>query len=97
MLFVGYNYNFTTKFVLVLSVFIFFTLLREPIMSNNLNTDKRIWVLKGYWKSQNSETVKRKWVETFGTSTPKRQIVYCIRDKFDATGLILNPPKTPIG
>ena len=49
-----------TKFVLILSVFNFFRLLREPIMSNNLNTDKRIWVLKEYWKSQNSETVKRK-------------------------------------
>ena len=46
MLFVVYNYNFITKFVLILSVFIFFRLLKEPIMSNNLNTDKRIWVLK---------------------------------------------------
>ena len=40
-------------------------------MSINLNTDKRIWVLKKYWKSQNSETVRRKWVETFGTPAPK--------------------------
>ena len=52
MLFVVYKYNFITKFVLILSVFIFFRLLKEPIMSNNLNTDKRIWVLKEYWKSQ---------------------------------------------
>ena len=56
MLFVAYNYNFITKFVLILSVFIFFfRLLREPIMSNNLNTDTRIWLLKEYGKSQNSE------------------------------------------
>ena len=55
MLFVVYNYNFITKFVLILSVFIFFRLLREPMMPNNLNTDKRIWVLKGYGESQNSE------------------------------------------
>ena len=48
MLFVLYNYNFITKFVLILSVFIFFRLLREPIMSNNINTDKRICVLKEY-------------------------------------------------
>ena len=41
MLFVVYNYNFITKFFLILSVFIFFRLLREPIISNNLNTDKK--------------------------------------------------------
>ena len=50
-------------------------------------------MLKEYWKSQNSETV-RKWIETFGTLAPKRQTIYCICDKFDATGSILNAPKT---
>ena len=63
MLFVVYNYNFITKFVLISSVFIFFQIVREPIMSNNLNTDKRIWVLKEYWQSQNSETERRKWLK----------------------------------
>ncbi|XP_076322201.1 uncharacterized protein LOC143231570 isoform X1 [Tachypleus tridentatus] len=69
-------------------------LLIEPIMSNTLNTDKRIWVLKEYWKSQNTETVRRKWVETFDTPAPKRQTIYRIRDKFNATGSILNTAKT---
>ena len=63
-------------------------------MANNLNADERKWVLKEYWKSQNAETVRTKWVETFGTQAPKRQTIYRIRDKFDATGTILNAPKT---
>ena len=28
--------------------------------------------VKEYSKSQNSETIRRKWVETFGTPAPKR-------------------------
>ena len=63
-------------------------------MSNNLNKDKRIWLLKEYWKSQNSETVRKKWVETFGIPAPKRRTIYRIRDKFDTTGSILNIHKT---
>lgn len=63
-------------------------------MANNLNTDARKWVLKEYWKSQNAETVRTKWVETFGTQAPKRQTIYRIPDKFDATGSILNAQKT---
>ena len=41
-------------------------------MSNNLNMDKRIWVLKEYWKSENSETVREKWFEKFGTPIPTK-------------------------
>ena len=40
-------------------------------MANNLNTDERKWVLKEYWKSQNAETVRTNWVETFDTQAPK--------------------------
>ena len=57
-------------------------------MLNNINKDKIIWVLKAYWRYDNSETV-RKWFEKFGTPAPKS-----LRDKFDATGSILNAPKT---
>lgn len=63
-------------------------------MANNLNTDARKWVLKEYWKSQNAETVRTIWVETFGTQAPKRQTIYRIHDKFDASGSILNAPET---
>lgn len=63
-------------------------------MANNLNTDAKKWVLKEYWKSQNAETIRKKWGETFGTQAPKRQTIYCIRDKFDINGSILNAPKT---
>ena len=63
-------------------------------MANSLNTDERKWVLKEYWKSQNAETVRTNWVGTFGTQAPKRQTIYRIRDKFNATGSILNAPKT---
>ena len=49
-------------------------------MSNNLNTEKRIWLLKEYWKSQNSETLKRKWVETFGTPVVLIHLVVCVHD-----------------
>ena len=62
-------------------------------MANNLNTDERKWVLKEYWKSQNAETVRINWVETFGTQAPTRLTIYRIRDKFDATGSIVNAPK----
>ena len=49
--------------------------------------------LKRVLEISNSETVKRKWVETFGTPAPKRQTIYHIHDKFNATGSILNAPK----
>jgi hypothetical protein len=63
-------------------------------MANHLNADAIKWVLKEYWKSQNAETIRIKWVETFGTQAPKRQTIYSIRDKFDTTGSILNAPVT---
>lgn len=43
-------------------------------MANNLNTDDRKWVLKEHLKSQNSETVRTNWFETFNTLPPKRKI-----------------------
>ena len=41
-------------------------------MAINLTTDERRWVLKEYWKSQNAETVRTNWVETFGHSSPQK-------------------------
>ena len=42
---------------------------------------------------KNAETIKSKWVDTFGTRVLKKQTIYDIRDKFDSTGIILNSPK----
>ncbi|GFU10209.1 hypothetical protein NPIL_575241 [Nephila pilipes] len=50
--------------------------------------------VKEYWMSQNAETVRTNWAGAFGTQTPKRQNIFRIFDKFDATGSILNAPKT---
>lgn len=47
----------------------------------------RKWLLKSIWCLR---TVRTKWVETFCTPIPKAQTFYRIRDRFDATCLIMN-------
>ncbi|GFU06092.1 putative mariner [Nephila pilipes] len=68
-------------------------IIQKTIMASNFNTDERKWMLKEHWKSQNDEIVRTNWVQTFGTLSPKRQTIYRICDKFDATGSTLNVPK----
>ena len=58
-------------------------------------TDKqRKWILKQYWKTENSERVKEQWVKTFATPPPTRLTIYRLRDKFEQTGSIHNAPKS---
>ena len=49
-------------------------------------------MLKKNWKSQNAETVRTKWIETFGTKRHKP--IICSREKFNAPGTIFNVPQT---
>lgn len=53
-------------------------------MANNLN-EQRKWVLKQYWKTENSERVKERWTETFATPPPLRLTIYQRRDNFEHT------------
>lgn len=47
-------------------------------------------LLKEYVKTNNAQTVRRNWTAKYGTPAPSRKSIYRIRDKFNATGSILN-------
>lgn len=55
---------------------------------------QRKWLLKEYWKTENCERVREKWIEEFHTLPPSRLSIYRLMDKFDLTGSICNAPKT---
>jgi len=63
-------------------------------MAGNLTDDERKWILRLYWKSENAETVRKEWRDTFQTDPPSRQSIYRIRDKFEETGSVKNAPKS---
>jgi len=63
-------------------------------MAGNLTNDQRKWILKQYWKAENAEKFRQKWVEKFDTPPPSRHTIYRIRDKFVETGSICNAPKS---
>jgi hypothetical protein len=63
------------------------------MMTGNLNTEQRKWILKQYWKTENAQRVRTAWVKAFNTPPPTRATIYHIRDKFDATGSVANAPK----
>ena len=52
--------------------------------------EQRSWLLKEYVKTNNAEAVRRNWTAKYGTPPPFRKSIYRIRDKFNATGSILN-------
>lgn len=63
-------------------------------MANNLNADARKWLLKSSRSLRILQPLeKEKRLKTFGTQAPMRQTIYCICDKFDAIGSILNAPQ----
>ena len=64
------------------------------MMAGNLSIEKRKWIFKQYWKTENAERVRTAWVEAFNTPLPTRLTIYRIRDKFDATGSVANAPKS---
>ena len=63
-------------------------------MAGNLTDDERKWILKMYWKSENAETVRNEWRDTFQTDPTSRQSIYRIRDKFEETGSVKKAPKS---
>ena len=64
------------------------------MMAGNLGIEQRKWILKQYWKTENAEQVRTAWVEAFNTPPPTCLTIYRIRDKFDATGSVVNAPKS---
>jgi hypothetical protein len=64
------------------------------MMAGNLSIEQRKWILKQYWKTENSEWVRTAWVEAFNTPPPTRLTIYCITDKFGATGSVADAPKS---
>ena len=64
------------------------------MMADNLTKVQRKWILKQYWKTENTENFRQKWAEEFDTPPPSRQTIYRIRDKFYETGSICNAPKS---
>lgn len=63
-------------------------------MAGNLTDKQRKWILRQYWKTENSERVREQWVKTFATPPPTRLTVYRLRDKFEQTGSIHNAPRS---
>ena len=64
------------------------------MMAGNFSIEQRKWILKQYWKTENAEGVGTAWVEAFNTPPQTRLTIYCIREKFDATGSVANAPKS---
>ena len=44
----------------------------------NLTDEQCKWILKQYWKTENSELIRKQWIETFLTPPPTRLFYYCI-------------------
>ena len=63
-------------------------------MTNNLNKEQSKWILKKYLECENAETVRTEWLKAFHTPLPSRLAIYCLRNKFDITGLVSNAPKS---
>ena len=55
-----------------------------------LSTKERSWVLNEHLKTENAETVRRRWHAKFGTPPPSRKTIYRIRDKAMVTGSVAN-------
>lgn len=64
------------------------------VMAGNLSMEERKWIIKQYWKTENAEEVRKRWMQEFGTPSPSRQAIYSIRDKFENTGSVCNAPKS---
>ena len=62
------------------------------MMTGNLSTEQRKWILKQYWKTENAKRVRTAQVEAFNTPPPTRLTIYHIRDKFGAKGSVANAP-----
>ena len=63
-------------------------------MAGNLSKERRWWILKTYWKYENTETVRRMWQNEFHVPAPSHQTIYHMRDKFETTGSVANAPKS---
>ena len=63
-------------------------------MADNLTNDQRKWMIKQYWKTENTENLLHKWAKEFDTPPPSRKTIYRMRDKFCETGSICNALKS---
>lgn len=62
-------------------------------MQRRTNQEK-IHILKTYWKSENSTDVITTWPQFFNSDPPHRNTIYALRDKFNATGSVLDAPRS---
>ena len=63
-------------------------------MAGNLSEEHRQWILKTYWKYENTETMRRMWENEFHVPAPSRLTIYRIRDKVETTSSVANAPKS---
>ncbi|KAI8784593.1 conserved oligomeric Golgi complex subunit 6 isoform X1 [Biomphalaria glabrata] len=48
-----------------------------------LSFEERKQIIKWYWKFENVAAVRRQWRSEYGTESPSRLIITCLRDKFE--------------
>ena len=58
------------------------------------NTEQRCWLVKEYAKTNNAQAVRRNWTAKYGTNPPNEKTIYRLRNKFNATGSVLNFKKS---
>lgn len=57
-------------------------------MASNVSNDQYQWIIKQYWKTENTEQAQQKWAEEFDTPTSRLVGVLQTCDTFDKTGSI---------
>lgn len=67
------------------------------MVETQLSFEKRKWVLKCFWKTENVQEVQRRWQMAFGTQPPTRLTIARIRDKFEMHGTVKNVNKERSG
>ena len=64
------------------------------IMPYKYSTEQRSWLLKEYVKTRSPTAVQRNWTARYGSTAPAKTTINSIFHKFNATGSVLDAPKT---
>ena len=51
-------------------------------------------MLKTYWRRENAMDVTKTWPDFFESYPLHRETIYNLRDKFDVTGSVSDPPRS---
>ena len=60
------------------------------MMAGRLSFGQRKFILKCYWKCENTVDVQKQFRREFQRDPPMRLTITCIRDKFKANGTVQN-------